>query len=160
MISLIAAVAQNNAIGINNHLPWHLPDDLKFFKEKTLNKPIVMGRKTFEAFGKPLPHRQNIVMTSATNYLLPPDCHLAHSINEIKQLAEQNDETMIIGGEAIYRLFLPHADRMYLTHIDGAFEADTFFPDFERNDWKVTWQAFHPIDSEHKYSFTFMQYDR
>lgn len=159
-ISMIAAIAENYTIGKDNHLPWHLPDDLKFFKDKTLNKPVVMGRKTYEAFGKPLPHRLNIVLTRDKNYQVAEGCKVVNSVREVLEFAESQDETMIIGGEEIYRLFLPKANVMYLTHIDQIFDGDTVFPQFNHENWKVVWNERHSADDRHQYSFEFKEYHR
>ena len=139
-IAMIAAVAQNNAIGINNKLPWYLPGDLRYFKAVTMGKPIIMGRKTFESLGKPLPGRTNIVMTRDPEWMndnvrvvanLDEALALASSIAEIDGVSE----VMIIGGEQIYQQALPKADRLYLTRVGQSFAGDAFFPELVSQEW-------------------------
>ena len=139
-IAMIAAVAQNNAIGINNKLPWYLPGDLRYFKAVTMGKPIIMGRKTFESLGKPLPGRTNIVMTRDPGWTndgvrvvanLDEALALASSIAEIDGVSE----VMIIGGEQIYQQALPQADRLYLTCVGQSFAGDAFFPELVPQEW-------------------------
>ncbi|MBI2651863.1 type 3 dihydrofolate reductase [Candidatus Woesearchaeota archaeon] len=135
IISLIAAMGKNRIIGKNNSLPWRLPEDMKRFKQLTLGKPVVMGRKTFESIGKPLPNRTNIIITHDKNYKAE-GCIIVHSVKEALKTAEGNKEVMIIGGEKIFREFLPIADRMYLTFIDEDFEGDAYFPEYDKEEWK------------------------
>ena len=139
-IAMIAAVAQNNAIGINNKLPWYLPGDLRYFKAVTMGKPIIMGRKTFESLGKPLPGRTNIVMTRDPEWVsdnvrvvatLDEALALASSIAEIDGVSE----VMIIGGEQIYQQALPKTDRLYLTRVGQSFAGDAFFPELVPQEW-------------------------
>lgn len=139
-IAMIAAVAENNAIGINNKLPWYLPGDLRYFKAVTMGKPIIMGRKTFESLGKPLPGRTNIVMTRDPEWMndsvrvvanLDEALALASSIAEIDGVSE----VMIIGGEQIYQQALPQADRLYLTRVGQSFAGDAFFPELVPQEW-------------------------
>lgn len=129
MISLIVAHDSNCAIGYQNDLPWHLPKDLEYFKEKTLNKTVVMGRKTFESIGRALPKRRNIVITSDKNYHAQ-GIEVVHSIESALTLAQEGNaqEIMVIGGEQIFKAVLPLADRLYITQIDHVFEGDTYFP--------------------------------
>ena len=132
-ISIIAAVAKNGVIGVNNSLPWYLPDDLKHFKDKTLGKAVLMGRKTFESLGGSLKERQNIILTRDPNYQAP-NCEVVSSIEEAKKIAK-SDEIMIIGGASLYAQTLPIANKMYLTLIDKEYEGDAFFPNYDKNDW-------------------------
>lgn len=138
-ISLIVAIGDNHVIGKRNELLWHIPDDLKRFKQLTLGHPVVMGRKTFDSIiaflGKPLPGRQNIVITRDTSWSYE-GVTVAHSLEEAVEAAEETDEIFIIGGEQIYRQALPIADRLYLTRIDDAKEGDAFFPPYE-DDFKT-----------------------
>lgn len=134
MLSMIAAIAANGVIGQANRLPWRLPADLEHFRAKTLGKPVVMGCNTWYSIGKPLPERRNIVL-STDRTLVIDGCEVVHEAAEVLTLAAEVPELMIIGGESVYRLFLPHAERMYLTLIHHPFEGDTYFPPFDQDDW-------------------------
>ncbi|MBI2660143.1 dihydrofolate reductase [Candidatus Woesearchaeota archaeon] len=135
IISLIAAMGKNNVIGKDNSLPWKLPADMKRFKELTIGKPVVMGRKTFESIGKPLPDRKNIILTRGKDYKAD-GCIVVHSAGEALKAAMGSKEIMIAGGGQIFREFLPMADKMYLTLIDGDFEGDAYFPEYSKSEWK------------------------
>ena len=154
-ISLIAAMGKNRVIGKNNSLPWKLPEDMKRFKELTLGKPVIMGRKTFESIGKPLPNRKNIILTRDKNYKAK-ECIVVHSKEDALKAAEGNEEIMIIGGEQIFREFLQKADKMYLTFIDEYFEGDTYFPEYNRDEWKEVQREEHKND----YKYTFVNLER
>lgn len=133
---IIAAIGQNKELGKDNHLIWHLPNDLKFFKEKTLNKYIVMGKKTFLSFKKPLPNRKHIVLSSkALDF--GKDIMVLNSIDEVLKFADDiDDEIYIIGGASIYEQFLPYVNKMYLTEIEASCaDADAYFPDFLQDEW-------------------------
>lgn len=156
IISLIAAMDRNSVIGKDNSLPWKLSADMKRFKELTTGKPVVMGRKTFESIGKPLPNRINIILTRDKNYKAQ-GCTVAHSIKEALKDVDENDEVMIIGGAQIYKEFLPIANRMYLTLIDKDFEGDAYFPEYNKNDWKEVHREEHESDN---YKFAFVDLDR
>ncbi|MEK4137182.1 type 3 dihydrofolate reductase [Kurthia sp. FSL E2-0154] len=132
MISLIVAHDNNRVIGLNNEMPWHLPGDLAYFKEKTMGKPIIMGRNTFESIGRPLPGRRNIIITRNKAYEAA-GAEIVHSLEEALELTKDAEEQMVIGGEQIFKEALPLADRLYITKIDYSFEGDTFFPSYE--DW-------------------------
>lgn len=137
MISLLVAHDPNRVIGKDNKLPWHIPADLRYFKEKTIGKGIVMGRKTFESIGRPLPQRRNIVVTRNPDFTAE-GADVVHSLDEAIKLAEEvHEEVMIIGGEEIFRLTLPKAGRLYITEVHVPFEGDTFFPDYESSGWKL-----------------------
>lgn len=141
-ISLIVAAAKNNVIGINNALPWHLPQDLRYFKSKTVGKPVIMGRKTFESIGRPLPNRLNIVMTKQDNWQFDDVC-VANSFSDARILAEsvahstEANEIMVIGGAELYRAALPIADRIYLTRVEVEPDGDAFFPEINLNQWSL-----------------------
>lgn len=135
-IALIAAMGENRVIGVDNRMPWHLPQDLKRFRSITMGKPILMGRKTHEAIGRTLPGRENIVLSSDTGYRAE-GCTLVHGVAEALAAARDAPELMVIGGAALYREFLPRAERLYLTLIHQTFHGDTFFPEFDRSDWRV-----------------------
>ena len=162
-ISLIVALSQNKAIGINNNLPWHLPADLKFFKRTTLGKPVIMGRKTFDSLGKALPGRTNIVVSANKDLQLPEGVILAHSLTEaINRLQHEGaDEIFIIGGAQLFALALPMAERLYLTQVHTIItNADVFFPDFDHSHWKLVWEEKHIADEQHAHAFTFQQLER
>lgn len=129
MISMIVAVSKNNQIGCNNKLLWHLPEDMKYFKQKTLHHPVIMGRKTYESIGKALPNRENIVLTHDTTFSAP-NIKTASSVEAALKLCDNASETFIIGGGQIYQLFLPYANRLYITTVDDIVEGDTTFPDY------------------------------
>ena len=137
ILSMIAAVARNRVIGKDNRLLWHLPEDMKHFREVTRGKPVSMGRKTWESLPeafRPLPGRHNIVLSRAPDYT-PPGAAVAGSLDEALRLAGPVKEVFIIGGEALYRQALPQAQRLYFTEIDQEFEGDAFFPEFKREEW-------------------------
>jgi len=160
LISLIAAVADDNAIGIENRLPWKLPADMRWFRQHTLGKPVVMGRKTYESFGgKPLPDRTNIVITTDTTYQ-PDGALVAHSIDEALALAGDVEEVMIIGGDSFYRQMLPRSDRFYLTRVHGDFEADAWFPEVDWSEWQEVERSEHPVDEKNAYACSFIVYQR
>ncbi|MEH6544068.1 MAG: dihydrofolate reductase [Porticoccaceae bacterium] len=139
-VSLIVAVSNNGVIGVKNQLPWHLPEDLKYFKAVTMGKPIVMGRKTFESIGRPLPGRSNIVVTSSQNWH-SPGLEVCHSLEAALELARRlaaasgMDEVMVIGGEQIYRQSINLADRIYMTKVNVDMEGDAFFPELDAQGW-------------------------
>lgn len=155
IVSLIAAMGRNRVIGKDNFLPWKLPEDMKRFKEITSGKPVIMGRKTFESIGKPLPNRLNIIITHDKNYKAE-GCAVAHSLGQALKSAEGNEEAMVIGGEQIFREFLPKADRMYLTLIDCDFEGDAHFPEYNENEWKEVKRDGRKGD----YKFVFVDLER
>lgn len=156
---MIAAAAENNALGKDNDLVWHLPDDFKRFKELTTGHHIIMGRKTFESFPKPLPNRTHVVITRKKNYK-KEGAVVVNSLEEALELAKEDRQPYIIGGGEIYRLALPEADRIELTRVHGTFEADAFFPEIDENNWKLVSSTFHPKDERHQYAFTYLTYER
>ena len=158
MISLIVVHDLNRVIGQNNKMPWHIPNELAYFKEKTMGKAIVMGRSTFESIGRPLPGRLNIVITRNTSYEVE-GVTVVHSIEEAIEAANNHhEEVMIIGGEQIFKEVLPYADLLYITLIEHEFEGDTFFPSYEQ-EWEViSTSEQHTTDSGIKY--TYMLYKR
>lgn len=136
-ITLVAAIAKNNIIGINNSLPWDIPEDLKRFKAMTSGHPILMGRKTFESIGRPLPNRKNIVLTGDEDYFFE-GIDVTNNFDEAKELIKNlNEEVFIIGGSSIYKLFESSADELAITHIEKEFEGDSYFPDFDWSKWAV-----------------------
>ena len=167
-LSLIVALAENHVIGRDNKLPWYLPNDLKYFKQVTLGKPVIMGRKTYESIGKPLPGRSNIIITRQPNYQ-PPGANdsvkVVASLQAARELAENiclidgQQEAMIIGGAEIYTLALPLVDRMYLTEVHAEVEGDAFFPSFQRDAWqKVAGEDF-AAQGPNPYAYSFNVYE-
>jgi dihydrofolate reductase len=136
-LSLIVAMSSNRVIGVDNRLPWHFSSDLQRFKRITMGKPLLMGRKTHESIGRPLPGRQNIVLTSDTGYEAP-GCTVVHSLDEAIAAAGNAEELMVIGGATLYDRLLPAADRIYLTLIEREFAGDTFFPQIDWQEWEET----------------------
>ena len=163
-ISLIAALAQNRTIGKNNDLPWHLPDDMKYFMQTTKGHHCIMGRKNYDSIPvkfKPLPNRTNIVVTHQKDFVAP-DCIVVNSIDEALKLAKSNNEpeTFIIGGAEIYKQSLVYADRLYLTEIKADIQGDTFFPTFDHKEWKEVSRVPHGADEKHKFAFDFVVYEK
>lgn len=158
--SAIAAVGRKFELGAGNDLLWHLPDDFKFFKATTMGAPIIMGRKTFESIGKPLPGRRNIVLTRDENWSANGvDCY--HSIESLAVDLNADDEHFVIGGAQIYQLFLPLLNTIYLTHVEAEFEnADAFFPVFDADQFNMSLVSEHSIDSKHLHSFSIKKYQR
>lgn len=155
-ISLIAAMADERVIGINNRLPWKLPLDMQWFRKHTLGKPIIMGRKTFESFGgRSLPDRTNIVITHDKTYQAK-GIVVVHDIEQALSVAGEVDEVMIIGGASFYTQMLPQADRFYVTHVHGQFEADAWFPDYEAYDWTEVSREEHAANEKNAYACSFL----
>ena len=159
IISLIAAMDENRLIGADNTLPWRLPADLRFFKRVTMGKPILMGRKTFESIGRPLPGRQNIVVTRDPDYAAP-GCTVAHSVDAALAAAGAAEEIMLIGGASFYAQLLPRAQRMYLTLIHHAFSGDAWFPAFDLAEWRELSREDHRADAENAWDYSFVGYER
>jgi dihydrofolate reductase len=162
-LSAIVAADEQLAIGKGNQMPWHLPDDLKFFKKTTMGKPVLMGRKTYDSLGRPLPGRLNIVVTKSTGMTFPEEVCVYGDLNEAleRMRKESAEEGFVIGGGEIFKLLLPQFDRIYFTRVHTTVpEAEVYFPDFSEEQWKLTQEEFHPADDRHPYSFTFQQFDR
>jgi dihydrofolate reductase len=158
LISLIVAMAQNGVIGRDNALPWRLPADLKRFKAFTLGKTVLMGRKTFESIGRPLHGRDNLVLTRDRRWLAS-GVIVVHSVEQA--LTQAGDKELVaIGGAQIYRLLMPFARRIYLTHVHADVPGDTFFPDFDPTQWDDVECRMHPADEEHAYPVTFVTLER
>ncbi|MCF2720255.1 dihydrofolate reductase [Paenibacillus sp. 203] len=158
-ISMIWAMAQNGVIGRDNKLPWRLPRDMAFFKEQTINKTVLMGRKTWESFGgKSLPNRRNVVLTRDQCYQVK-GAEVIHSLEEGLQLAKQ-EELMVIGGAEIYALFWPHADRLIVTRIEETFEGDTTFPELDWNGWNIVSETPGIKDDRNPYEYRFVVYEK
>lgn len=160
MITIIAAISENNALGKDNQLLWHLPDDFKRFKKVTSGHHVIMGRKTFESLGKKaLPRRTNIVITRQKSY--NASCIvLADSFKKALQISQTDSNPYILGGGTIYKEAINIADRLDITIVHHTFEADTFFPDIDLKIWKEVSREFHSKDDKHKYDFSFVMYER
>ena len=158
-LSLIAAMDRNRLIGSANGLPWQLPADLAFFKRTTLGKPVIMGRRTFESIGKPLPGRQNIVVTRDTAFAAD-GCVVVGSVEQAIESCAAAQEIMLIGGASLYRQTLEQADCLYLTRIDHAFDGDTWFPEFDESRWRIEWREDFEADSRNPYGYSFVKYVR
>ena len=158
-LSLIVAMDENRLIGSNNSLPWHLPADLAYFKRTTMGKPVVMGRRTFESIGKPLPGRRNIVITGNADFNAP-GCEIADSIEAAMSLVHENDEVMLIGGASLYQQTIERATKLYITRIHHAFKGDTWFPEFDLSDWKEEYREDFEADHSNRYAYSFIEYVR
>ncbi len=159
MIILIAAASQNNALGKNNDLIWHLPKDFKRFKALTTGHHIIMGRKTFESFPKPLPNRTHIIITRQKDYIAE-GCIVVDNLKKAIDTCPTDQDVFIIGGGEIYSLAMPLAHKIELTRVFENFEADTFFPEIDLNIWKLEQEEFHSRDENHKYDFSYQRYVR
>tara|TARA_R110001583_G_C5647561_1_gene408418 strand:- start:1225 stop:1824 length:600 start_codon:yes stop_codon:yes gene_type:complete len=168
ILSMIVATADNNIIGKDNNMPWHLPADLAYFKKVTLGKPIIMGRKTYESIGRPLPGRRNIVISRDENYIPQgkgaEEVDVVTSVEQalalVDSIEESVDEVMVIGGGAIYKHCLPNADRLYVTHIKAAIDGDTQFPNFDDRCWEKISSEYRPNDEKNAYDLAFCVYQR
>lgn len=157
---MIAAAAQNKALGKDNQLIWHLPNDFKRFKSLTTGHHIIMGRKTFESFPKPLPNRTHIIITRQANYQAAEGCIVVDSIEKAIEKCPEGEESFIIGGGEIYQLALPFSDKIELTVVHHNFEADAFFPEIEPEDWELISSEFQAKDEKHLYDYSFDTYIR
>jgi len=153
-LCIAVAVGENLAIGKNNQLLWHMPADLKFFKQTTSGHTVIMGRKTFDSVGRPLPNRRNIVITRDKSLSIE-NVEVVHSLDEALNLTKDEEKVFIVGGAEIYRQALPKTDLLYLTTIHHDFDADTFFPSFNRSDWETISTDAHKADEKNKYDYTF-----
>lgn len=161
MISFIVAMDTNRVIGQDNQLPWHLPEDLKFFKRTTMGHPIVMGRKTFDSIGRPLPGRENIIITRNRDYTRR-DCIVFHTLDDFLTYCdrEPQEEYFVIGGAEIFKQLLSEADRLYITEIHEQFDGDTFFPELDLNRWQLVSREKGLKDEKNPYDYEFTIYDR
>ncbi len=159
ILSMIVATANNRIIGKDNDMPWHLPADLQYFKKITLGKPIIMGRKTFESIGRPLPGRRNIVISRDVNYTAD-GVDTVTSVDAALALVEGVEEVMVIGGGAIYKHCIHVATRLYITHIEADIDGDTQFPEYDLNVWKKISTEVRPVDEKNKYALNFCVYER
>ena len=159
-ITLIVAAGENDAIGKDNQLIWHLSDDLKRFKELTNGHHIIMGRKTFESFPKPLPNRTHIVISRQDNYQVPSGVILVNNLEDAFDAAKADKQPFVIGGGEIYKQAMPYADKIELTRVHEDFEADTFFPKIDTTIWKESQNRYHAKDEKHQHAFSFITYIR
>ena len=160
-LSIIAAAAENNVIGKGNDLPWDLPDDLQHFKEITEGSPVIMGLKTFESLGRPLPNRQNIVLSFEPDVPIE-GCDVVGSLEDAIKLAEGGGakESFIIGGGSVYAQAMPKADRIYLTRVHADVDGDIFFPEVDEEKWEEVSRERHEKDDQHQYAFSFLRFER
>ena len=163
-ISLIWAMTRNRVIGVGGRLPWNLPDEMAHFKDTTMGKPVIMGRNTYQSVGHPLPERLNIVLSSKLKSiaggLVASDLDGALEVARKHALNNDLQEIFVIGGARVYEAVLPRADRLYATTIDVDLEGDTFFPDYEDDNWQLVESRYHGVDTRHPYSFTIQVFDR
>lgn len=158
MLTIIAAASENNALGKDNDLVWHLPNDFKRFKALTTGHHIIMGRKTFESFPKPLPNRTHIIITRQKNYNVPEGCVVVSSLKKAIDVCPTDEESFIIGGGQIYKQSIDDADKIELTRVHTCIDADTFFPEIDAEKWKLISEEFHSKDEKHQYDFTYLTY--
>ena len=158
-IALIAAMAENRVIGRENRLPWRLPADLRRFKSLTMGKPVIMGRKTYESIGKPLPGRSNIVVTRDPDYRAQ-GCRVVHSLEQALEAAAGHDEVMVIGGAELYRQTLERAERTYLTMVKAELDGDALFPQIETRHWRELERESHRADEKNEYDYDFVTLER
>ena len=164
-LAIIVAAAENGVIGRDNGLPWHLPEDLRYFKRVTMGKPIVMGRKTFESIGRPLPGRSNIVISRNTGYS-PPGVRVVASLDEARALADEIGqldgaaEVLVIGGAEIYRLAIPQADRLYLTEVHGEVQGDIMLPPVDWSEWREVSRERHAAAAGNPFDYSFVVFER
>ena len=152
-------MGRNREIANKGKLPWHMPADLKYYRDTTRGKTVIMGRKTLGSMKKPMPDRVNIVMTRDKNFKAE-GCIIVHSVDEALKAAGNVDEVMVIGGADIFKLFFPKADKIYLTKIDGTFEADVYFPEYKIEEWKEVSYEEHERDAENPYDYAFVVLER
>lgn len=158
-LSIIAALASNRVIGVENRLPWHLPADLKHFKSLTMGKPILMGRKTYESIGKPLPGRRNIIISRNPEYLAP-GCEVVSSLEQALALCDQDQEVMLIGGAQLFTQAFSKADILYLTIIHHEFSGDCYFPEWDQSQWKEIMRVDCAAHFENPYPYSFLTFQR
>ena len=158
-LTLIAALACNRVIGRNNRLPWRLPADLQFFKQTTMGKPLLMGRRTWESIGRPLPGRKMIVLSGYSGYQAA-GCRVAHTLDEALALAGDVPEIMVIGGAALYEQTLALAGQLVLTRIEAEIPGDVRFPVWDERDWRLDWEESHPADADHAWPWRFQRWKR
>lgn len=158
-LEFVAAVARNGVIGRGNALPWHLPADLQHFKRTTLGRPILMGRRTWESIGRPLPGRTNLVLTRAAGYPAA-GATVVHTLDEARRAAAGAESLMVIGGAELYRLLFDEAAVLHLTEVHADVDGDVRFPDWDRSRWRETWREEHAADERHEVPYAFVRYER
>ncbi|GJM41009.1 MAG: dihydrofolate reductase [Ardenticatenaceae bacterium] len=161
-LAIVVAVDKNGLIGVNNGLPWRLPDDMQWFVRQTLGKPVIMGRKTYESIPakfRPLKGRHNIVLTRDERYEAP-GATVVHSVNAALEAAGEVEEIIVGGGANLYAQLLPHTNRIYLTVVDAELEGDAFFPEIDGSGWRETFREHHPADERHQFAFTWLILER
>ena len=161
MLSIIVAIAKNNAIGKDNQLLWHLPEDLKRFKRFTTGHNIIMGRKTFESLGRVLPNRHHIILCNDMEMNIDnPDVEVLEDISMLDKYINSEEESFVIGGATMYKLLMPYAQKMYITEIDKDFDGDVYFPEISLDEWKVTEREKGPKDDENDFEYEYVTYER
>lgn len=158
-LALIVATDRQGLIGKENDLPWHLSADLQYFRKVTMGKPIIMGRNTHESIGRPLPGRQNIIITKNQSYQVE-GCDIVHSIDQALQLVSDEQEVMVMGGASLYTQLLPKADKLYLTLVHAELEGDTWFPEWDKNEWQQISREDHSADDKNEYPYSFIVYEK
>jgi len=158
-LSIVVAMDDNRLIGKGNGLPWHLPADLAYFKKITTDNSILMGRNTYDSIGKPLPNRRNIVITRNSEISIK-GCEVVNSIEKALSITKDEEEVMIIGGANLFEQLLPNVSRLYITHIEGEFEGETYFPNYDENEWLDVSRESHQPDEKNKYAYQFSIMDR
>lgn len=159
MISFVFAMDKNRVIGYKNQLPWHLPADLQYFKRVTTGHVVIMGRKTYESIGKPLPNRTNVIVTRQQNYR-PEGCIVFHSVEKLVAHFSKEEELFVIGGAEIFSQFLPIVEKMYVTVIDHEFAGDTFFPEIDETEWEIIHSEKGVKDEKNPYEYIFITWQR
>ena len=157
-VSAIVAIAENHAIGKDNKLLWHLPNDLKHFKTITSGHTVIMGRKTYDSVGRPLPNRRNIIVTRQN--LAIEGCEVVNSVEDALALCADEDEVFIVGGAEIYKLAMPLTDKIYLTIVHQNFDGDTYFPEIKANEWRETEREDHQPDNKNPLPYSFITFER
>ncbi len=158
-IAAIVAMSENRVIGRHNQIPWRLPADLRHFKQVTMGKPILMGRKTYESLGRALPGRSNIVITRETHFHAP-GCLIVNSIETALEAANYSEEVFVIGGAQLYQQMLPRTQRLYLTIVHHVFEGDTYFPELNKHEWREIERTDYKADAENIYSYSFITLEK
>ncbi len=159
MLACVAALTPARVIGLNDRMPWHLPNDLAHFKRLTLDRPVIMGHHTYLSIGRPLPRRRNLVLSRQADLEIP-GCEVWHDYRQVLRLAENEPEVMIIGGEQIYRLFLPYCRRLYLTLVHADLRGDRFFPEYSPEHWREVRRAFQAADERNSHAHSFLTLER
>ena len=159
IISFVVAIDKHRVMGCDNQLPWQMPADLQHFRQLTLNKPIIMGRKTYESIGRPLPLRRNIILTHDKHFIAE-GCEIFHRPEDILNALSNEPEIMVIGGASLFELWLPSADCLHITYIDGEFKGDVFFPEWDRKLWQEVFHETHAADVKNPYDYIFTEWKR